>query len=266
MADGKLTHEAFGTVAHTAIPNGIISGLACSVEYCAVLLSAVDPVTGYRTFGTTALSPFTQISQMLPSGSWNGPWFDIITQEFWMATGTARQYTFGTFDPQFGLWQPHVVMRFRVRPDAELLSGQILDRILYFTISNDPHVYKIDLTFRISLGNFSAPNNTMLVGNPVTNELYGYAPGPQGIWRFTGIYGTNRTTVGIIDLTGALPVASSTINPVNNAMWISLWGSDNDAWLRVDLTKSTKNIAWAPTGNLDGLFDFNPYTIKSEEK
>jgi len=264
LSDKKLQHITFGTIAHPELPSGIITGLSCSVDYCAVLISSTNS-DGVTTYGTTALAPYQQIHQVLPAGYWYGPWFDIMTQEFWMATGTAKQFTFGIFDPQYGNWEPKVYMRLRSRPDAELLSGQILDRILYFTVMNDPHVHRIDLTLRVSRGNFSTPNNTMLVGNPVTNELYGYAPGPLGIWRYNGYTGSNRTTVGNINLTGTMPVPSSTINPVDNTMWISLYGSGRDAWVRVDLKKATDNIGLAPTGNLDGLFDFNPYTITSEE-
>jgi len=265
QADHTLQHVIFGTVSHPELPNGIISGLACSVDYCAVLLS-VENSTGGTTYGTTALqSSGIQIHHLLPAGDWYGPWFDIITQEFWMATGTAKELNFGIFDPQFGNWEKKVIVRLRTKPELELLSGQILDRILYYTLRDDPHVYRIDLTLHISRGNYSCPVNTMLAGNLVTNELYGYAPGPQGIWRWDH-GGRNRTTVGVINLTGALPIPSSTINPIDNTMWISLWGSSQDAWLRVDLKKTTENIGWAPTGNLDGLFDFNPYTIKSEEK
>lgn len=105
----------------------------------------------------------------------------------------------------------------------------------------------------------------MLVGNPVTNELYGYSPSPNGIWKYTNLVSGNRTTIVNINFSTAEAVPSSTISPVENTMWISLWGSDSDAWLRVDLKKTTDNVGWAPTGNLDGLFDFNPYTITSEE-
>jgi hypothetical protein len=258
---GRLQHVLFGTVSHPELPNGIISGLACSVDYCAVLLS-----DGNNVYGTTALSPYQQIHQILPEGTWYGPWYDIITQEFWMATGTAREYTFGIFDPQFGDWEPKVHIRLiRARADSEILSGQILDRVLYFTLIQDPHVYKIDLSLRLFRGNFTCLNNTMLVGNPVTNELYGYAPSPTGIWRFASTLNGTRTVIVPINLSSAMAVPSSTINPVDNTMWISLWGSDTDAWLRVDLKKATDNVGWAPTGNLDGLFDFNPYTINSEE-
>jgi len=235
------------------------------VDYCAVLLSAQDS-TGKTQYGTTALSPYQQTHQLLPTGVWYGPWYDIITQEFWMATGSARDYTFGIFDPQWGEWEPKVNFRLQfARADSEILSGQILDRVLYFTILKDPHVYKIDLALRLYRGNFTSPNNTMLVGNPVTNELYGYSPSNLGIWKYSPMMNGNKTTVVIINLSSAEAVPSSTINPVENTLWISLWGTDKDAWLRVDLKKTTDNVGWAPTGNLDGLFDFNPYTIKSEE-
>jgi hypothetical protein len=262
---GRLQHTEFGTVSHPDIPTGIISGLACSVDYCAVLLSSTDNY-GKKTWGTTALSPYQQTHQLLPSGTWYGPWYDIITQEFWMATGTARDYTFGIFDPQYGEWEPKVNFRLQLaRADSQILSGQILDRVLYFTVRKDPHVYKIDLALRMYRGNFSSPNDTMLVGNPVTNELYGYSPSNLGIWRYSPVMNGNKTNIVSINLSSAEAVPSSTINPVQNTMWISLWGTSTDAWLRVDLKKASDNVGWAPTGNLDGLFDFNPYTIKSEE-
>jgi hypothetical protein len=263
---GRLQHTQFGTVSHPDLPGGIISGLACSVDYCAVLLSTKNSVTGKKTYGTTALSPYQQTHQLLPAGIWYGPWYDIITQEFWMATGSVRDYTFGIYDPQYGEFEPKVNFRLPYsRLDSEILSGQILDRVLYFTVHKDPHVYKIDLVLRLYRGNFSSPNDTMLVGNPVTNELYGYAPAANGIWRYSPTMNGNRTTIVTINLSSAEAVPSSTINPVQNTMWISLWGTTRDAWLRVDLKKTTDNVGWAPTGNLDGLFDFNPYTIKSEQ-
>jgi len=236
------------------------------VDYCAVLLSATDS-SGTTQYGTSAISPYSNsVHQLLPGGIWYGPWFDIVTEEFWMATGTSQQLSLGIFDPKFGNWEPKLTLRIRIRNNTPILSGQILDRVLYLTLLNDYHVYRIDLELRIFLGNFTAPNDTMLVGNPVTNELYGYSPSPYGIYRFFGASGQNRTTVASISLTGTLPVPSSTINPIDNTMWISLWGSSkSDTWLHVDLKKTTQNIAWAPTGNLDGLFDFNPYTITSQE-
>jgi len=183
-----------------------------------------------------------------------------------MATGSASDYTFGIFDPQFGDWEPKVFLHLpRARSDSEILSGQILDRVLYFTLHTDPHVYKIDLALRLYRGNYSSPNDTMLVGNPVTNELYGYAPSPIGIWKYISNSAGNRTIIVPINLSAAEAVPSSTINPIDNTLWISLWGTETDAWLRVDLKKTTDNVGWAPTGNLDGLFDFNPYTITSEE-
>jgi len=183
-----------------------------------------------------------------------------------MATGSSRDYTFGIFDPQWGDWEPKVYVHLpRARASSEILSGQILDRVLYFTLRQDPHVYKIDLALRLFRGNFSSLNDTMLVGNPITNELYGYSPSPNGIWKFATNLSGNRTQIVSIDLSSAEAVPSSTINPVDNTMWLSLWGSNADAWLRVDLKKATDNVAWAPTGNLDGLFDFNPYNITSEE-
>jgi len=248
------------------LPAGIVYGLACGVDYCAVLLADDESVPGSIQFGTAAMSVYRQIDQVLPTGYWYGPWYDIITQEFWIATGSSREYTFGIFDPEYGDWEPKVYVYLpRARADSEILSGQILDRVLYFTLHQEPHVYKIDLALRLFRGNFSSPNDTMLVGNPVTNELYGYSPSPNGIWKYTNLVSGNRTTIVNINFSTAEAVPSSTISPVENTMWISLWGSDSDAWLRVDLKKTTDNVGWAPTGNLDGLFDFNPYTITSEE-
>jgi len=262
---GIVNHYYFGTVSHPSLPAGIVNGLACSPDYCAVLLEDDDSTTTVQ-HGTTALSMYRQIDQALPTGSWYGPWYDIITQEFWMATGTSRDYTFGIFDPQFGDWEPKVYVHLpRARANSEILSGQILDRVLYFSLLQEPHVYKIDLAVRLFRGNFSSPNNTMLVGNPVTNELYGYSPSSIGIWKYTNLATGNRTVIAKIDLTGVDAVPSSTINPIDNTMWLCLWGPDNDAWLRVDLKKTSNNIAWAATKKSEGLFDFNPYTITSEE-
>jgi len=259
-----LQPTPFAEVVHTSLPDGIISGLSCSVDYCAVLFAALSPTSS--KYGTTAISIWHQIDHLLPSGYWYGPWYDLITEEFWMATGSSRDYTFGIFDPQFGDWEPKVSVYLpRAPSNSALLSGQILDRVLYFTLLRDPHVYKIDLSLRLFRGNFSSPNNTMLVGNPVSNELYGYSPSNVGIWKYMNLNTGNRTVLVNIDLSQAQAVPSSTINPVDNKMWISLWGSGSDAWLIVDLTKDTDNVGWAPTGNLDGLFDFNPYTITTEE-
>jgi hypothetical protein len=264
---GRLTHTPFGVVSHPSLPGGIIYGLSCSVDYCAVLLGDEDPYTGTVQFGTTALSMYQQIDQQLDPGYWYGPWYDYITQEFWLATGQGKTYTFGIFDPQFGDWSPKLTTTLpRAPSSSEILSGQILDRVLYFTLLQDPHVYKIDLAIRRPMGNFSTPNNTMLVGNPATNELYGYSPSALGIWKYSSLRTGNMTSIVSIDFTDSQPVPSSTINPVDNTLWISLWGTkDLDAWLRVDLKKTTNNVGWAPTGNLDGLFDFNPYTISTEE-
>jgi len=263
---GKIDSYYFGTVSHPSLPAGVVNGLACSPDYCAVLLEDATTSTTPQ-HGTTALSMYQQIDQTLPSGYWYGPWYDIITQEFWMATGSARDYTFGIFDPQFGDWEPKVYIHLaRARADSEILSGQILDRVLYFTLLQDPHVYKIDLAVRLFRGNFTTPNNTMLVGNPVTNELYGYSPSNIGIWKFNNfVYPGNRTVIAKIDLSGVVPFPSSTINPIDNTMWVCLWGTANDAWLKVDLKKTSNNLAWASTKKTDGLFDFNPYTITSEE-
>jgi len=260
-----IEHRKFGSVNHTLIPSGEIAGLACSVDYCAVLLKGTD-ASGKTIYGTTALSPYMQKNQILPAGVWYGPWFDIMTQEFWMATGTSREFTFGIFDPQYGNWEPKVSVRLRVRFDTQLLSGQILNRVLYFTLFSDPHVYSIDLIVRLFRGNFSAPNNTMLVGNIVTNELYGYSPSiNRGVYLFSP-NGLNRTTVAIFDFSSTQAVPASTINPIDKIMWISCWGkADHDAWVLIDLKKKTNNVGYASLDKLDGLFDFNPYTIVSEE-
>jgi hypothetical protein len=262
--DGNIVIEPFGTVYHPSFPAGIISGLACSVDYCAVLLSSTDPNTGVDTYGTVALSYLQQIDQVLPRGVWYGPWHDIITDEFWMASGSATDYTFGIFDPSFGDWEPKVYVHLpRARADSEILSGQILDRVLYFTIRLDPHIYKIDLALRIFRGNFTTPNDTMIAGNPITNELYGYSPSPIGVWKYNSLTYGNRTVIVPINLSSAEAVPSSTVNPIDNTLWISLWGGLQDAWLKIDL--ATNTAEWAPTGNLDGLFDFNPITITTEE-
>jgi hypothetical protein len=263
LPGGVIQSTPFGTVYHPSLPSGIISGLACSMDYCAVLLSATDS-TGVDIYGTVALSTYQQIDQVLPKGIWYGPWHDIITDEFWMASGSSRDYTFGIFDPQFGDWEPKVYVHLpRARADSEILSGQILDRVLYFSLRLDPHIYKIDLALRIFRGNFSSANDSMIVGNPITNELYGYSPSPIGVWKYNSLTYGNRTVIVPINLSSAKAIPSSTINPIDNTLWISLWGSDQDAWLKIDL--ATNIAEWAPTGNLDGLFDFNPDTIISEE-
>jgi len=265
LPGGQIEWTIFGKVEHPSLPTGIICGLSCSEDYCAVLLSSTDTTTGVDTYGTVALSQYGYVDQLLPKGFWYGPWNDIITDEFWMATGSSRDYTFGIYDPQYGDWEPKVYVHLpRARADSEILSGQILDRVLYFTLRLDPHIYYIDLSLRLFRGNFSSPNDTMLVGNPLTNELYGYSPSPNGIWKYTLTTG-NRTTIVSINLASAEAVPSSTINPIDNTLWVSLWGSGQDAWLKVDLKKTTNNVEWAPTGDLDGLFDFNPYEIISEE-
>jgi len=193
---GRIQHTPFGTVSHSSLPAGIVYGLACGVDYCAVLLADDESVPGSIQFGTAAMSVYRQIDQVLPTGYWYGPWYDIITQEFWIATGSSREYTFGIFDPEYGDWEPKVYVYLpRARADSEILSGQILDRVLYFTLHKEPHVYKIDLALRLFRGNFSSPNDTMLVGNPVTNELYGYSPSPNGIWKYTNLVSGNRTTI-----------------------------------------------------------------------
>jgi hypothetical protein len=262
---GQVTHTSFGVVSHPSLPDGIIYGLSCSVDYCAVLLGDEDPITKTIDFATVALSMYQQIDQTLPSGYWAGPWYDLITQEFWMATGSGREYQFGIFDPQFGDWEPKISLNLpRASQLTEILSGQILDRVLYFTLLQDPHVYKLDLALRGIVGNFTTPNNTMLVGNPVTNELYGYSNSLFGIWKYQNLKSGNRTTLVSVDLTHAAPVSSSTINPIDNTMWISCWGVDrDDSWLRLDL--KTNSLGWADTKDLNGLFNFNPYTISTEE-
>jgi len=256
-------HAWPGKIQHTALPSAIICGLACSEDYCTVLLTA--NVSGVIKFGTTALlSPTNQIFQMLSNGTWYGPWFDIMTQEFWMATGTAQAFTLGIFDPSIGTFDPKLSFKIRTSWYTKILSGQILDRILYLTLYNDPHVYSIDLTFRIFRGNFSAPNNTMLVGNPVTNKLYGYSPSPLGIYLLDVNLGErNRTTIISVDLSGWRSIPASTVNPVDNTMWISLYGSRSDRWLHVTLSQ-TNNFEYLDAASF-GLFDFNPYTITSVE-
>jgi len=123
--------------------------------------------------------------------------------------------------------------------------------------------FKIDLALRLFRGNFSSPNNTMLVGNLVTNELYGYSNSAMGIWKYSSPFNGNRTMLVYVDFSDAQAVPSSTVNVLDNTMWISLYGSRSDAWFIADL--NTDSAVWAATGDLDGLFDFNPETITSEE-
>jgi len=265
VKDNQVTHQPFAGVSHPSLPNGIIYGLSCSVDYCAVLLGDEDSNSGTVQFGTVALSMYQQIDQILPEGYWAGPWYDLITQEYWMATGSGKEYSFGIFDPAFGEWEPKITLNLpRANALSEILSGQILDRVLYFTLLQDPHVYKLDLSLRGLVGNFTTSNNTMLVGNPVTNELYGYSNSALGIWKYANLKSGNRTTLVSFDFSRAAPVSSSTINPIDNSLWISMWGVDiSDLWLRLDL--KTNILGYANSGNLNGLFEFNPYTISTEE-
>jgi len=55
---GHLSHSLFGNVQHGSIPDGIIYGLACGVDYCAVLLANEDSTGNPIQFGTAALSMY----------------------------------------------------------------------------------------------------------------------------------------------------------------------------------------------------------------
>jgi len=243
-----------------------ITGLACAPDYCAVLLQGTDN-TGYR-YGVTALSvsddKIKELHHELPQGVWYGPWYDIHTNQFWLANGYSRNITFGLFDTQYGEFIPKIPFRTHFRPGATILSGVILNRILYFTLTGDTHVFYLDVATRLLRGNFSAPSNTMLVGNPVTDELYGYSKGKEGVFRFDQNF-RKITQIVNYDFSSILPIPSSTFNPIDNTMWLSLWGWSKNEWMMVDLKQTTKNVYLAPVDNLEGYFDFNPFEVKNEE-
>jgi len=179
-----------------------------------------------------------------------------------LAHGTPANFSFGLYDPIDGTYRSRINTRLYIpQQNGILLSGSVLERLLYFTIQNDFHVFVLDLSLHVFLGNMTMSfSNIMLNHNPVTRMMYGYTPGPEGLFRFDNA--TSHTKIAAIDFSDIILVPSSTIDPTSNTMWISLWGlSGPSRWMKVDLNKVTENVQWAPTGNLDGYFDFNPYTI-----
>jgi len=262
----KVQRREWGVISHPELPVMKIVGLACSPDFCAILLKGTTP-QGLIRYASTALSSTSQLHHVLPSdsGDWYGPWYDMHTDEFWLAQGTPKNFTFGIFDPIPGLFRPHINTHLRIaQQDGKILSGSVLNRLLYFTIQDDNHLFILDLALHIFVGNTTAPRNTMLVNNPVTRIMYGYTPGPEGVFRFDNL--THHTKLATIDFSGIQLVPSSTINPIDNHMWISLWGSSNHAWMKVDLTKDSNNVLWTPVGSLEGYFDFNPYKIDRQEE
>jgi len=251
------------TIDHPEISSMNITGLSCGTVYCTLLLKGFDTI-GYPKYSVSAITTYSQKHQTLRSGSWYGPWYDIHTNQFWMGVVDYRNLTFGIYDAQYNTWIPKISVHIRAR---EVLSGMILNRILYYTLKSDPHVYMLDLALHYSQGNFTTPYNTMLVGNPVTNELYGYTNGPEGIFRYDAATKfKTHTQIVRIDLSAAYAIPSSTIDPVNNVMWVSLWGIAQEAWLKVDLKTSPPVVQWASVRNREGYFDFNPWSIKCEEE
>jgi len=240
-----------------------ITGFACGPDYCAVALKGT--LGGVVRYGTTALSNTAQLHHLLPDVGtpYYGPWYDANTDEFWMAYGTPTNYTFGIFDPTDGVLYKRISTRlFIPQTSAPILSGSVLNRLLYFTVLGDFRVYVLDLSLHVFLGNITLSSkspNIMLNHNPVTQIMYGYTSGPDGIFRFDTPQ--QRTKIASIDFTGIGLVPSSTIDPTENMMWISLWGIPSRAWMKVDLTKTTDNVKWTPVGSVEGYFDFNPYEI-----
>jgi len=261
VGETGIERTEWGVITHPELTNMNITGLACAPDYCALLLRGTSTSGKYIT-GITALSSTSQDHHVLNDGRWSGPWYDIHTNQFWLSLGHQYNITFGIFDTQIGSFIPKITFRSYFTQHARIVSGTILNRILYFSIYNDPRIFVLDIATHIYRGNFTAPKNTMLVGNPVTNELYGYTNGNDGIFRFDSYH--LRTRIAEINFTGVLPVPSSTINPIDNTMWLSLWNFGGPkAWMKVNL--KTNGVGWAPVGNLEGYFDFNPYDIKSEE-
>jgi len=240
-----------------------ISGFSCAPDYCAVLLKGT--LNGVTRYGTTALSARSQVHHLLTDvgSQYYGPWYDAKTDEFWLAYGTPNNFTFGIFDPSDGNFYKRITTRlFIPQSNAPILSGSVLDRLLYFTVLGDYRVYILDLSLHIFLGNITLTpknQNIMLAHNPVTQTMYGYTPGPDGVFRFDSP--TQRTKIADIDFTNIGLVPSSTIDPTENVMWISLWGIPSRAWMKIDLKKTTDNVRWTPAGSVEGYFDFNPYNI-----
>jgi len=263
VGDNQVQRIDLWTITHPSLPSASICGLSCSPDYCAVLLKGT--VNGAVRYATTALSVYTQIPQLLENvGIWYGPWYDANTDEFWMAHGTPLNFTFGIFDPTDGTFYQRISTRLYIpQTSSPILSGSVLNRMLYFTVVDDYHVWILDLALHVFRGNITlelTTKNVMLQHNPVTQLLYGYTAGPDGVFRFDGP--DTRTKIANIDFTGVTLVPSSTIDPINNFMWISLWGIPSHAWMKIDLNKNTDNVRWTPAGTVEGYFDFNPYEIQ----
>jgi hypothetical protein len=264
IGDNQIQRYDLFTISHPTMPVMSITGFACSPDYCAVVLKG--NMNGKERYTTSALSIQKQIPQVLPDvgGPWFGPWYDAQTDEFWLAYGTPMNFTFGIFDCEDGNFYKRISTRLYIpQTTSPILSGSVLNRMLYFTVKDDFRVWVLDLSLKVFLGNITletSSKNIMLVHNPVTQIMYGYTPGPEGLFRFDNP--THRTKIANIDFTGVSLVPSSTIDPTENVMWISLWGIPSRAWMKIDLKKSVDNVRWTPAGSVEGYFDFNPYAIE----
>jgi len=267
LPNNQIDRRDLDKIVHPQVPVAVISGFSCGPDYCAVLLQGKD-VSGNPRYGTTALSiasngQVKQTPQILAAvGSWYGPWYDAHTDEFWLAYGSPANFTFGLFDPSAGIFRPRINTRLRIpQQDVPILSGAVLNRVLYFTVKGDLHVFVLDLALHLFTGNLTMPApNIMLAVNPLTQLLYGYTAGAEGVFRFDSP--TSHTKIAGPLPTGFALVPSATIDPTENTLWISLWGSVNRAFLKIDLTKTSNNTLAAPTKDLEGFFDFNPYQIQ----
>jgi len=265
IGDNQIQKIDIWRISHPSIPQMSITGIACSPDYCAVALKGT--LGGVVRYATTALSISNQIHHLLPDVGtpYYGPWYDANTDEFWMAYGNPLNFTFGIFDPTDGILYKRISTRLYIpQTTAPILAGSVLNRLLYFTVLGDYRVYVLDLSLHIFLGNITLPSqatNIMLNHNPVTQIMYGYTAGEnEGVIRFDNPQ--QRTKIANIDFTGITLVPSSTIDPIENTMWISLWGIPSRAWMKIDLSKSSDNVKWTPVGSVEGYFDFNPFVIE----
>jgi len=251
------------TISHSQLPTATIAGLACSPDYCATLLRVT--VLGYIRYATARITSYSQYSDnphlLTDSGTWYGPFYDASTDEFWLAYGTPMNMTFGIYNPADGSFNMKINTRLYIpETTGTIFSGSVLNRYLYFTISGDYHVFVLDLALHLYLGNLTLPvrptNNLVLAHNPVTQILYGYNIGTAGVYRFDSP--TQFTQVASYDFAGVGIVPGATIDPIDNSMWIVLWGKYQ--WLKIDLTKTSQNVQ-VFTNAVDGYLDFNPYKI-----
>jgi len=228
-----------------------------------VLLKGND-ITGKQRYETVALAINAVITHVLDDvGNWFGPWYDANSDEFWMAYGTPMNFVFGIFDASTGTFYKRITTKLYIpQTDSPILSGSVLNRYLYFTVVDDYHVWVMDLALHMFAGNITLPittTNVMLQHNPVTQILYGYHVGPEGVFRFDN--STQQTKIASIDFSAISLVPSSTINPMDNTLWISLWGIPSHAWMKINLSETVDNVRWTPAGSVEGYFDFNPFTI-----